>query len=91
VAIYVHENSKVNLHTGAEPRDYLKRITRPFLHLSAKVDSLSGPPEEHEAAFATATAKGKELVTLSLEHTRNYFEGFEANMKAQLDFLEKHM
>ena len=71
-----------------EPQDYIPRISpRPLLHIAANEDPLSGPPEAHEKAFATA-GEPKEFVLLENHHIANYFENFENNVQAQLKFLK---
>ena len=74
-----------------EPNDYIRRISpRPCLHLAASEDVLTGTLDEHKAAFATG-GEPKEFVQLPTHHVGNYFDGFEANIKAQIAFLEKYV
>lgn len=75
----------------SEPRDHIHKISpKPLLHLAAVEDVLSGPPEAQKEVFARA-GEPKEFVLLEHHHIANYFEGFEANIGAQLKFLEKYL
>jgi uncharacterized protein len=78
------------LISRVEMKQWLPHLTRPLLHLAAIGDPLSGPIEHQRAAFATASDP-KEFVVLSKPHIENYFEGFEENVKAQLDFLARYV
>jgi uncharacterized protein len=76
----------------AEPQDHVHKISpKPFLHLAAPVDPLSGPIERQWAAFAKA-GQPKEFVELPDHHIANYFgENFEVNVHVQIDFLRKYV
>jgi hypothetical protein len=51
---------------------------------------LTGTFDEHKAAFETG-GEPKEFVQLPAHHVGNYFDGFEANIKAQIAFLDKYV
>ena len=74
-----------------EPKDHIQKIgPKPLLHLAAVEDVLSGPPEAQREVFARA-GEPKEFVILQHHHIANYFKGFEANIGAQLRFLDKYL
>jgi hypothetical protein len=76
----------------SEPKDYIRRISpTPCLHLAASEDVLTGTLEEHKAAFETG-GEPHEFVQLPTHHIGNYFDdGFEANIKAQIAFLNRYL
>jgi uncharacterized protein len=75
----------------SEPKDYMRRIHVPCLHLAASEDVLTGTLEEHKVAFQTGN-EPHEFVQLPSHHIDNYFdEAFEEGMKAQIAFLKKHL
>ena len=75
----------------SEPKDYMRRINVPCLHLAASEDVLTGTLEEHKAAFELGN-EPHEFVQLLTHHIGNYFdEAFEVGVKAQIAFLKKHL
>lgn len=75
-----------------EPQDYIHKISpRPMLYLAATIDPISGPLELQKAAFDKAN-EPKEFVQLDSDHLANYKPPvFDVNVKAQIDFLRRHM
>ena len=75
----------------SDPKDYMRRIRVPCLHLAASEDVLTGTLEEHKAAFETGN-EPHEFVQLPTHHVGNYFDdAFEEGTKAQIAFLKKHL
>jgi fermentation-respiration switch protein FrsA (DUF1100 family) len=74
-----------------EPRDHIHKIApRPLLYIAATTDPLSGPYEAQMATFERA-GEPKTFVTLEDDHISNYFRNFEANITAQIEFLQKNL
>jgi hypothetical protein len=75
-----------------EPQDHIHKISpKPLLLLAASVDPISGPLELEKAAFEMAE-EPKEFVLLESDHLANYHgEVFEANARAQVEFLKKYL
>ena len=75
-----------------EPQDHIHKIApRPMLYLAATVDQISGPLELMRAAFENAK-EPKLFEQLQSDHLSNYkADAFEANVKLQIEFLQKNL